>query len=47
MGDARGINDPGQFQFHAPGLEPIDQANAASEHDRHQGDCQLVEEGGP
>jgi hypothetical protein len=43
MGDAWSVHDAGTFQFHAPSLDPIDKANAPSEHDRHQRDCQLVE----
>ena len=43
MGDTRSVHNSGNLQFHAAGLDPINQASAASEHGWHQGDCQLVQ----
>ena len=47
MRHARSVHDAGKFQFHAASLDPINQASAASEHDWHQRDCQLVQEARP
>ncbi len=44
---ARSVHDAGKFQFNAPSRDPVNQASAAPEHHRREGDCQLVEEARP
>src|SRR6266540_433644 len=47
VGDARGVDDPHEVELDAPGLEAVQRASAATKHDRHQVDDELVEQSSP
>ena len=46
MRDTRRVDDLKELHLGAPGLEPVEQSHAATEHDRHQVDGQNVEQAG-